>query len=182
MRWFWIDRFIEFVRDTRAVSIKHICFGEEAVDDYLPGFPHYPHSLMIEGMAQTGGLLVSEAEGFVRKTVLAKISKAQFFDLVVPGDTLRLTAIVQDKQPAGAVVNGQIQVDNRTIAEMELWFAFLGERYGEQALFTPEDLLRTLRVMRMFDVAVDRNGNKIHAPAHMLEAERQAAEAIRAAL
>jgi hypothetical protein len=36
--------------------------------------------------------------------------------------------------------------------------------------------------MRMFDVAVDRNGNKIHAPAHMLEAERQAAEAIRAAL
>jgi 3-hydroxyacyl-[acyl-carrier-protein] dehydratase len=182
VRWFWIDRFIEFVRDTRAVSIKHICFGEEAVDDYSPGFPHYPHSLMIEGMAQTGGLLVSEAEGFVRKTVLAKISKAQFFDLVVPGDTMRLTAIVQDKQPAGAVVNGQIQIDNRTIADMELWFAFLDGRYGEQALFTPEDLLRTLRVMRMFDVAVDRNGNKIHAPAHMLEAERQAAEAIRAAL
>jgi 3-hydroxyacyl-[acyl-carrier-protein] dehydratase len=182
VRWFWIDRFIEFVRDTRAVSIKHICFGEEAVDDYLPGYPHYPHSLMIEGMAQTGGLLVSEAEGFVRKTVLAKISKAQFFDLVVPGDTLRFTATVQDKLPTGAMVNGQIQVDDRIIAEMELWFAFLGDSYGKQALFTPEDLLRTLRVMRMFDVAVDQNGNKIHIPAHMLEAERQAAEAIRAAL
>ncbi len=180
MRWFWIDRFLEFVRDNRAVAIKHICFGEEAVDDYLPGHPHYPHSLMIEGMAQTGGLLVSEAEGFTRKTVLAKISKAEFFHLVVPGDSLRFTAIVQDKQPSGAVVHGSIHVGEREIAAMELWFAFLDDRYGETALFTPEDLLRTLRVMRMFDVAVDQNGNKIHAPAHMLEAERQAAKAIRA--
>nr|MCU0707527.1 beta-hydroxyacyl-ACP dehydratase [Pirellula sp.] len=159
-------------------------------DDYLPGHPHYPHSLMIEGMAQTGGLLVSEAEGFTRKTVLAKVSKATFSRLVVPGDTLILTAVVQDKQPSGAVVHGRITLHNTRlgdsdaaeseIAEMELWFAFLDERYGKTALFTPEDLLRTLRVMRMFDVAVDQNGNRIQPPAHMLEAERQAAQAIRA--
>jgi 3-hydroxyacyl-[acyl-carrier-protein] dehydratase len=190
VRWFWIDRFTEFVRDTRAVTLKHICFGEEAIDDYLPGHPHYPHSLMIEGMAQTGGLLVSEAEGFTKKTVLAKVSKATFSRLVVPGDTLILTAVVQDKQPAGAVVQGRITLHDKgfsdsgvgetEIAEMELWFAFLDERYGKTALFTPEDLLRTLRVMRMFDVAVDQNGNRIQPPAHMLEAERQAAQAIRA--
>jgi len=180
VRWFWIDRFQEFVRDTRAVTIKHICFGEEAIDDYLPGYPHYPHSLMIEGMAQTGGLLVSEAEGFTRKTVLAKVSKATFTQLVVPGDTLRMTAIVQDKQSSGAVVHGRIELDGQEIAAMELWFAFLNESFGSTALFTPEDLLRTLRVMRLFDVAVDQNGNRIQPPAHMLEAERQAAEAIRA--
>lgn len=180
MRWFWIDRFVEFVRDTRAVTIKHVSFGDEPVDDYLPGHPHYPHSLLIEGMAQTGGLLVSEAEGFTKKTVLAKISKASFASLVVPGDTLRLTAVVQDKQSTGAVVHGTIELDGQQIAEMELWFAFLGESYGNTALFTPEDLLRTLRAMRLFDVAVDQNGNKINAPAHMLEAERQAAVEIRA--
>ena len=182
MRWFWIDRFLEFVRDTRAVTIKNICFGEESLDDYLPGHPHYPHSLMIEGMAQTGGLLVSEAEGFTRKTVLAKVSKATFHDLVVPGDSIRLTAVVQDKQPTGAVVQGHIEIDGRPIADLELWFAFLDERFGETALFPPEDLLRTLRILRLFDVAVDQNGNRIHAPAHMLEAEHQAAAAIRAAL
>lgn len=180
MRWFWIDRFVEFVRDKRATAIKHISIGEETVDDYLPGHPHFPHSLMIEAMAQTGGLLVSEAEGFTRKTVLAKISKAQFSRLIVPGDTLRMTAVVQDKQPTGAVIHGRISVDESEVAEMELWFAFLDERYGATALFTPEDLLRTLRVMRMFDVAVDQNGNKIEPPAHMLEAEQQAAQAIRA--
>jgi 3-hydroxyacyl-[acyl-carrier-protein] dehydratase len=180
VRWFWIDRFIEFVRDTRAVTIKHICFGEEVIDDYLPGHPHYPHSLMIEGMAQTGGLLVSEAQGFTVKTVLAKISKAQFFHLVRPGDTLHMTATVEDKQPSGAVVQGRIRVGDVEIAQMELWFAFLDDRYGKTALFTPDDLMRTLRVMRLFDVAVDQNGNRIHPPAPMLEAERQAAESIRA--
>jgi hypothetical protein len=40
-------------------------------------------------------------------------------------------------------------------------------------------LLRTLRILKMFDVAVDQNGNRIHAPEHMLEAERQAARDIR---
>jgi 3-hydroxyacyl-[acyl-carrier-protein] dehydratase len=72
VRWFWIDRFIEFVRETRARTIKNITFGEEPLDNYLQSCPHYPHSLMIEGMAQTGGLLVSEPEGFTRKTVLAR--------------------------------------------------------------------------------------------------------------
>lgn len=175
MRWFWIDRFVEFVRDQRAVAIKNICFGEEPIDDYLPGHPHYPHSLIIEGMAQTGGLLVSEAGGFKTKTVLAKVSKAVFHKLVVPGDQMVLTAVVQDKQPSGAIVQGTVTVDGQLRAELELWFAFLDDRFGESALFPPEDLLRTLRIMRLFDVAVDQNGNKISPPEHMIEAEREVA-------
>ena len=175
MRWFWIDRFIEFVRDTRATTIKNVSFGEEPIDDYLPGHPHYPHSLIIEGMAQTGGLLVSEAGGFQTKTVLAKVSKAIFHDLTVPGDQIFLTAVVQDKKPSGAIIEGTVTVNGQVRAELELSFAFLDDRFGETGLFPPEDLLRTLRILKLFDVAVDQNGNRIHAPEHMLEAERQAA-------
>ena len=175
MRWFWIDRFIEFVRDTRATTIKNVSFGEEPIDDYLPGHPHYPHSLIIEGMAQTGGLLVSEAGGFQNKTVLAKVSKAVFHELIVPGDQIFLTAVVQDKKPTGAIVEGTVKVNGQLRAELELSFAFLDERFGATALFPPEDLLRTLRILKLFDVAVDQNGNRIHPPQHMLEAERQAA-------
>ena len=66
------------------------------------------------------------------------------------------------------------------LAEMELGFAFLDDdRFGDTTLFPPEDLLRTLRILKMFDVAVDQNGNRIQAPEHMLEAERQAARDIR---
>ncbi|MFN7875198.1 MAG: 3-hydroxyacyl-ACP dehydratase FabZ family protein [Pirellula sp.] len=175
MRWFWIDRFTEFVRDSRATAIKNICFGEEPIDDYLPGHPHYPHSLMIEGMAQTGGLLVSEPNGFRTKTVLAKVSKAVFHRLAEPGDQMVLTAVIQDKQPTGAVISGVITIGDQMVAELELWFAFLDERFGETALFPPEDLLRTLRILKLFDVAVDQNGNRIEPPPHMIEAEKQAA-------
>jgi len=178
MRWFWIDRFIEFVRDTRATTIKNVSFGEEPIDDYLPGHPHYPHSLIIEGMAQTGGLLVSEAGGFQTKTVLAKVSKAIFHDLTVPGDQIFLTAVVQDKKPSGAIIEGTVTVNGQLRAELELSFAFLDDRFGETGLFPPEDLLRTLRILKLFDVAVDQNGNRIHAPEHMLEAERQAAQGL----
>jgi 3-hydroxyacyl-[acyl-carrier-protein] dehydratase len=175
MRWFWIDRFTEFVRDTRATTIKNVCFGEEPIDDYLPGHPHYPHSLIIEGMAQTGGLLVSEAGGFATKTVLAKVSKASFHELVVPGDQITLKAVVHDKQPTGAIVEGTVVAGEKRIADMELWFAFLDDRFGEDALFPPEDLLRTLRILKMYEVAVDQAGNRLSPPEHMVEAERRVA-------
>ena len=50
-----------------------------------------PNSLVIEGMAQTGGLLVCEHNQFTEKVVLAKMPKAQFFCEAVPGDTLTYT-------------------------------------------------------------------------------------------
>ena len=181
MRWFWIDRFIEFVRETRARTIKNITFGEEPLDNYLQSCPHYPHSLMIEGMAQTGGLLVSEPEGFTRKTVLAKVSKATFNRVIVPGDCIELEAVVQAKHATGAVIDGKITCDGQTVAQMELWFAFLDESFGAEALFPPEHLMRTLRILRLFDVAVDSQGNRIDPPKHMVEAELRSSDQLREA-
>ena len=180
MRWFWIDRFIEFVRETRARTIKNVTFGEP-LDNYLQSCPHYPHSLMIEGMAQTGGLLVSEPEGFTRKTVLAKVSKATFHRVVVPGDCIELEAVLQAKHASGAVVDGKITCQGQAVAQMELWFAFLDESFGAEALFPPEDLMRTLRILRLFDVAVDTHGNRIDPPKHMLEAELRSSQELRQA-
>lgn len=134
---------------------------------------------MIEGMAQTGGLLVSEPEGFTRKTVLAKVSKAVFQRVVGPGDRIELSAVVERKDASGAVIQGMITCDGEPVAQMELSFAFLDQSFGADALFPPEDLMRTLRVLRLFDVAVDSDGNRIAPPPHMLEAERKAAEAYR---
>ncbi|MFM8400360.1 MAG: beta-hydroxyacyl-ACP dehydratase [Pirellula sp.] len=141
----------------------------------------YPHSLMIEGMAQTGGLLVSEPEGFTRKTVLAKVSKATFNRVIVPGDCIELQAVVQAKHATGAVIDGKITCDGQAVAQMELWFAFLDESFGAEALFPPEDLMRTLRILRLFDVAVDSQGNRIDPPKHMLEAELRSSEQLRQA-
>jgi hypothetical protein len=72
------------------VSVKNVTLAEEHLHDHFPGFPVMPECLMIEAMAQTGGILVGQASDFQEKVVLAKISKAVFFDYVTPGDSLRL--------------------------------------------------------------------------------------------
>ena len=171
MRWFWIDRFEKFVAGQEAVTLKNVTLAEEPLDDYLPGFPHYPHSLIIEGMAQTGGLLISQMDDFQSRVVLAKVSKAEFFDLATPGDQLLLHAELLSRQSDGAIVSGKVEIDGKLMAELELTFAILDESFGEQAFFIPEDLCRILRSMNLFEVGVNQDGSPIKIPQHMLEAE-----------
>ena len=61
MRWIWIDKFIAFESGKRAVALKNVTMAEEHLHDHFPGFPVMPEALMIEGMAQTAGILVGEA-------------------------------------------------------------------------------------------------------------------------
>lgn len=171
MRWFWIDRFEKFVSGKEAITIKNISLAEEPLDDYLPGFPHYPHSLIIEGMAQTGGLLISQMEEFQLRVVLAKVSKAEFFELATPGDQLRLTANLLSRQPDGAIVEGKVEVNGKPQAALELTFAILDESFGAEPFFIPEDLCRIMRSMKMFEVGVNQDGTPIQIPQHMLDAE-----------
>ncbi|MFO0940320.1 MAG: 3-hydroxyacyl-ACP dehydratase FabZ family protein [Pirellulales bacterium] len=173
MRWFWIDRFEKFVSGKEATTVKNVTLGEEPLDDYLPGYPHYPSSLMIEGMAQTGGLLISQMQDFTQRIVLAKVSKAHFDKIAEPGDQLRLTATLVNLQNDGAIVEGLIEVAGQTLAEMELTFAILDESFGKESFFKPGDLCRILRSLKMFDVGVNQDGSKIQIPPLMLEAELQ---------
>jgi 3-hydroxyacyl-[acyl-carrier-protein] dehydratase len=101
--------------------------------------------------------------------------------VIVPGDCIELEAVVQAKHATGAVIDGKITCDGQTVAQMELWFAFLDESFGAEALFPPEDLMRTLRILRLFDVAVDSQGNRIDPPKHMVEAELRSSDQLRQA-
>ena len=78
MRWIWIDAFVEFESGRRASAIKNITLAEEHLHDHFPGYPVMPACLLIEGMAQTAGILVGEARGFAENVILAKIRKAEF--------------------------------------------------------------------------------------------------------
>jgi len=91
MRWIWIDKFIEFESGRRAVAVKNLTLAEEHLHDHFPGYPVMPASLMIEGMAQTAGILVGEARNFEEKVILAKIRRASFDGVARPGDQLQLS-------------------------------------------------------------------------------------------
>jgi len=172
MRWYWIDRFIEFQSGRRAVAMKGTSMSEAYQDDYCPGFPTVPVSLMIEGLAQTGGLLVGEWNHFRERVVLAKISKAVFQDPILAGEQLTYTAELADMQPDGAICHATIHAGGRLRAEVELMFAHLEDRFAGVDLFDPADFLRMLRVFEIFKVGVDRNGAPIQIPEHLLLAEQ----------
>src|SRR5882724_3009475 len=174
MRWFWIDRFTEFVRGRRAVAIKSVALSEEPLDGYSPGFPVMPASLMIEGMAQTAGLLIGEMEGFAQRVVLAKIGKAVFHRPAVPGDTLRYEATIADVKKDGALASVTGYIGEELVAEVDLMFAFLDERFPSGPLFEPVDFVAMLRAFHMYDVGRTADGQPLELPAFYAEAERAA--------
>jgi 3-hydroxyacyl-[acyl-carrier-protein] dehydratase len=130
MRWIWIDKFVEFESGKRACSVKNVTMAEEHVHDHFPGFPMMPECLMIEAMAQTAGILVGEAKKFKEKVILAKIKKCVFFDFVVPGDTLRLEAVMESIAPEAASTTGKITRDGEMIAEIDLMFSHIDQNIG----------------------------------------------------
>ena len=174
MRWFWIDRFIEFEQGRRAVALKNVSLAEEHLHDHYFGYPVMPHSLVVEGIAQTGGLLVGECNEYKERVVLAKISKALFHGHAVPGDTLTYTAVIEDVRPDGAFVNGTSYIGDKLHAEVELVFAHLDERNGDQPLFEPDKFISMLRAFAIYDVGRNQDGSPLQPPAHLLEAEQNA--------
>jgi len=108
MRWIWIDKFEKFEVNVSAVAIKNVSLAEEHLHDHFPGFPVMPASLMIEGMAQTAGILVGAARQFKEKVILAKISKASFSRLVRPGEQLVYAAKIVNVSEQGAAIEGTI--------------------------------------------------------------------------
>lgn len=172
MRWFWIDRFTEFESGQYAKAIKTVSIAEEQVQDYLPGFPIMPSSLITEGLAQTGGILVSQHTGFVEKVVLAKLSRATFHRNVHPGSTLIYEATVESLQEEGAVVSGKSFADGELQAEVDLMFAYLGSRFEGVEQFDPIDFLILLRTLGVFSVGRNKDGSAITEPEHLLVAER----------
>ena len=159
MRWFWIDRFTEFVSGSHTRGIKNVSLDEEVVDEYCPGYPVLPPTLVIEGMAQLGGILVSEYYGFEKRCVLAKVGKAIFHEPARTGDQLRYHVKVESLQDTGATVTCVSHIDERLHAEIDLMFAFLDQdRFTSGPLFGPGDLEAMLRLMNFFHVAVKPDG------------------------
>jgi 3-hydroxyacyl-[acyl-carrier-protein] dehydratase len=155
MRWIWIDKFIAFEHGRRAVSIKNVSLAEEHLHDHFPGYPIHPPTLMIEGMAQTGGVLVGEAFDFREKVVLAKVTRAKFYCHVVPGDQIRLEAnVVGEIRLEGALIEGRITRNGDLVAEIQMMFAHLDQsraplELGEENFVFTEDFIRMLRMRQL---------------------------------
>ena len=142
MRWIWIDRFLAFEPGRRAVAIKNVSLAEEHLHDHWEAFPIMPASLMIEGMAQTAGILVGQARDFKENVILAKITRARFERDVVPGDQITYQAEIVNISDSAAATSGTVLNNGEPIGQVDLMFSHI-DRNLAGAQFPEENFVFT---------------------------------------
>jgi 3-hydroxyacyl-[acyl-carrier-protein] dehydratase len=174
MRWFWIDRFEEFISGERAVAIKNVTLAEDYVREHFAGIPMLPSTVILEGMAQTAGMLLGEHFGFRMRLVLAKVSSVQFLLPAYPGDTLRYTCTITRCSDAGGRIATTSHIDGKLQASGDFFLAMLPEGHEAEDLFDPVHFARLLRLLRIFEVGRTKDGQAISMPAELAAAEAAA--------
>lgn len=158
MRWFWIDRFTEFVRCRRARAVKAVTLAEEHLHDHFPGVAMMPATLVLEGMAQTAGILVADALDYRRQVVLAKVGSVRLAFEAVPGNTIEYLAEIVECSESGSVVKVTSRIGGREHGESELYYGHLEAGTTVPRLFRRDEMTRWLDSLRIFDVAVNEDG------------------------
>lgn len=118
-----VDRVIDFEPGKKIVSIKNVTMNEPFFEGHFPGHPVMPGVLIIEAMAQTGGLLVNLTHGDVTKDnvcYFVSIDETKFRRPVCPGDQLRIEVAVKSCKRNIWEFSGKAYVDGKLAAEAVL--------------------------------------------------------------
>jgi 3-hydroxyacyl-[acyl-carrier-protein] dehydratase len=159
MRWIWIDRFVEFESGVQARAVKNVTYAEDHLHDHFPGFPVMPASLMVEGMAQTGGILLGEKNAFRHIVILAKVPKVRFHSWVCPGDSLVYSAKLVEARDEGGSVECTAHVGDRLVAEAEIVFVHLDQNDPELGAIDQKNFVFSTNLLSVLDVGKAGDGS-----------------------
>jgi beta-hydroxyacyl-ACP dehydratase FabZ len=121
-----VDRILELELDKRVVGIKNVTINEPFFQGHFPGHPIMPGVLLLEAMAQTGGVLAmrsAEAAGMdIKQKVIyfMTIDKAKFRKPVIPGDQIRFELDLLKSRSKIMGFKAKALVDGAVVAEAEL--------------------------------------------------------------
>jgi 3-hydroxyacyl-[acyl-carrier-protein] dehydratase len=116
-----VDRVIDIHGDESGIGIKNVTINEPQFQGHFPGNPVFPGVLMIEGMAQTAGILCIAATGTRPKSVyFLTVDKAKFRKPVRPGDTVEYHMKRIARRKSMWWYRGEAKVAGQIVAEAEL--------------------------------------------------------------
>ena len=116
-----VDRVIEWEPGKRIVAIKNVTINEPFFAGHFPGYPVMPGVLIVEALAQAGGIIaLKELGGGKRIAYFAAIDNCKFRRPVVPGDQLRLEATVTARKGPVWKLHGEAFVDGVLAARADL--------------------------------------------------------------
>jgi len=121
-----VDRIIEFdVEAGTIVGQKNLTMNEAFFQGHFPGAPLMPGVLILEALAQTGGILVHLRDDRDKVAILLGVNNAKFRRPVKPGDVLMMKASVILLSSKGGRVAAKAFVDEALVAEAEISFAIV---------------------------------------------------------
>jgi len=121
-----IDRVTEVTNNEKLLGYKNVSIGEQVFEGHFPGHPIYPGVMILEGMAQAGGILafksmdMTEEEAAEKVVYFMSIDKAKFRSPVRPGDKLDYEITVIKNKGAIWMLQGKAYVDGTLVSEAEL--------------------------------------------------------------
>ncbi len=120
-----IDRVVELDAHKRIRAIKNVTYNEPYFQGHFPGRPVMPGVLVIEAMAQAGGLLTQlslprDATGEGKLFYLVKVDNARFNRMVVPGDQLDIEVVLKRNIRNMALYECSARVEGKVVASAEI--------------------------------------------------------------
>ena len=121
-----VDRVISLDVGENIVSFKNVSISEPVFEGHFPGHPIYPGVMILEGLAQAGGLLAFQSMGLTKEEVKNKvvyfmsIDKAKFRKPVLPGDRLEYRVSVIKRKGSIWMLDGKAYVDDVLVSEAQL--------------------------------------------------------------
>jgi 3-hydroxyacyl-[acyl-carrier-protein] dehydratase/UDP-3-O-[3-hydroxymyristoyl] N-acetylglucosamine deacetylase/3-hydroxyacyl-[acyl-carrier-protein] dehydratase len=131
-----IDRVLEYEMGKSIVAIKNVTYNEPFFQGHFPGLKVMPGVLLVEAVAQAGGILIYKSipEPEKKLVFLSKIDKTKFRKTVIPGDQIRLEVEILKLRTKFCHLRGKALVDGNLVAEGEVMASLMDiEDFNVQA-------------------------------------------------